>query len=250
MKILSLETGAAQWGVACVECDEQRGEAALTGIHTSAQTRQLSEQLFAGIESTLQLARWTLDDVDALAVGIGPGSWTGLRIGLSAAKTLAQARGWAVAGVPSFDGEAQSLWRARIAEGASAESTLLLVAAPCRPGEIYAKIYEMGEDYLGVLHSEWIGSPKLVADTLRTETLARSIEAPCVLAGGAANSIAEFLEADREEYSLAAASFDQVLTELAVAGAIKIASGEADDVLAIQPLYLAPSNAERNLLAR
>jgi tRNA threonylcarbamoyladenosine biosynthesis protein TsaB len=250
MKILSLETGAAQWGAACVECDEQRGEARLLGMHTSSQTRELSQQLFAGIESTLSAASWRLEDVEAIAVGIGPGSWTGLRIGLSAAKTLAQARGWPIAGVPSFDGEAQAIWRARMQEHAVVESTLLLATGPCRPGEIYAKVYEAGEDYLGVLQSEWIGSPKLVANTLQTQALARGIEAPPLLAGGAATAVAELLETQRQEYFLVGASFDEYLSELAVAGATKIAGGEADDALSLQPLYLAPSNAERNLLAR
>jgi tRNA threonylcarbamoyladenosine biosynthesis protein TsaB len=246
MKLLALETGARMWGAACAALDAATGEAALLSAQVSAAPRELSQQLFGALQSTLDAAQWDLGDVDALAVGLGPGSWTGLRIGLSAAKTLAQTRGWTMAGVPSFDATAQAAWRARDDDDAS---TLLLVAAPCRPGEIYAKIYEAGADYLAVAQSEWIGAPELVAATLGTEALARGLDAPFLLAGNAATAVGELLAARDEAYAVVEPEFEDVLLELAIAGAAKIASGEDDSALTLQPLYLAPSNAERNLLA-
>jgi tRNA threonylcarbamoyladenosine biosynthesis protein TsaB len=246
MNIVALETGGAAWGVACARFNIEAGEAALLAVSTSTQTRELSQQLFAQLQSTLDVAGWTLDDVDALAVGLGPGSWTGLRIGLSAVKTLAQTRGWKLAAVPSFDASAQAIWRSHEGSG----STLLLVAAPCRPGEIYAKIFEVGEDYLAVAQPEWIGAPALVADTLRTEALARGVEAPFLLTGNAASGVGELLAAHGEMFSVLSPDFESTLLELAVAGAIKIESDEADEPSSLQPLYLAPSNAERNLLGR
>jgi tRNA threonylcarbamoyl adenosine modification protein YeaZ len=256
MNILALETGGANWGAACVALDERRAEAGLLAFYSSEQPRELSTTLFARVQSTLDAANWSLGDVDALAVGLGPGSWTGLRIGLSAAKTLAQARNWPLAGVPSFDAVAQAAWRAR-GDGAS---TLLLVAEKCRPGEINAKIYECAEDYLAVAQGEWIGGMELVADTLSTEALARGLDAPFLLCGGAAQTVADVFEARGGKYSLHAPPFEnppfenppfeKQLLELAIAGASKIESGEADDPMTLQPLYLAPSNAERNLLAR
>jgi tRNA threonylcarbamoyladenosine biosynthesis protein TsaB len=250
MNIVALETGGASWGIACARFNIEAGEAALLAVSASDQPRELSQQLFAQLQSTLDAAGWTLDDVDALAVGLGPGSWTGLRIGLSAAKTLAQTRGWKLAGVPSFDAAAQAIWRSHETDHEGSGSTLLLVAAPCRPGEIYAKIFEVGEDYLAVAQTEWIGAPALVADTLRTEALARGVEAPFLLAGNAASGVGELLAAHGEKFSILSPDFQSTLLELAVAGAIKIESDEADEPSGLQPLYLAPSNAERNLLGR
>jgi tRNA threonylcarbamoyladenosine biosynthesis protein TsaB len=246
MKLLSIETGSGIWGTACVALDAAVGEAVLLAASRSEQPRELSQQLFAALGSTLDAAQWALEDIDTLVIGLGPGSWTGLRIGISSGKTLAQALGCSLVGVPSFDAGAQAVWRARESE----ESTLLLTAAPCRPGEIYAKVYEVGAEYLAVAQSEWIGTPHLVAATLSTEALARSVETPFLLAGGAAQAVGELLSANGEEYSIAAPAFEDVLLELAVAGAEKIAGGAQDDPLTLQPLYLAPSNAERNLLAR
>jgi tRNA threonylcarbamoyl adenosine modification protein YeaZ len=268
MKVLALETGGAHWGVACALCDAKHGEADLLAARTSDRPRELSTQLFAHIQSTLDAAGWSLEDVETLSVGLGPGSWTGLRIGLSAAKTLAQTRGWCLAGVPSFDATAQAVWRFERMKDEGGRmnnsdsnfiphpSSLILVAAPCRPGEIYAKIYEAGEDYLAVLQSEWIGAHQLVADTLSTEALSRGLEAAHLLCGGAAHDIADLLDARSEKYSLATPGFEHVLLELAIAGALQVAETQtgADEAnsrtLALQPLYLAPSNAERNLLAR
>src|SRR5271167_1224304 len=55
------------------------------------------------IDELIRAAGLALGDVGAIAVGTGPGSFTGLRIGLSYAKGIALASGCAIVGVPSFD---------------------------------------------------------------------------------------------------------------------------------------------------
>lgn len=246
MKIVAIETGAAQWGIACAACDPATGKARPAAVFSSAAPRELSQQLFIRLQSTLDEAGWSKDDVDGLAVGLGPGSWTGLRIGLSAAKTLAQARNWKLAGVPSFDALAQAVWR----DVGQENATLLEICAPCRPGEIYAKLYEASEDYLAVVQNEWIGSPELVAATLSTQALARGIDIPVFLSGNAAAAIEEVMVSQGQEYSLASPPFEDVLLELAIAGSASLDREDGDDPMKLQPLYLAPSNAERNLLNR
>jgi tRNA threonylcarbamoyl adenosine modification protein YeaZ len=124
MNILALETSGAEVGIAALQSVLPREADTLSGaadillaparplaVLGSAQPRQLSRDIIAGIDAALHRAGWTLDDVDALAVGLGPGSWTSLRIGLSTAKTLAQTRDWRLAGVPTFDAMAQAVWR-------------------------------------------------------------------------------------------------------------------------------------------
>jgi tRNA threonylcarbamoyladenosine biosynthesis protein TsaB len=249
MKVLALECGAEFWGLALAQIEIEREAAArLLSATVCDEPRALSRELFVRMQDVLEAAGISLGEVHALAVGIGPGSWTGLRIGLTAMKTLAQTRELPLAGVPSFDCIAQAVWRTRIGSTPDAPPQLLLVAEKSRPGELYGKLFECGDEYLGIAQKEWIGTPQLLADTLSTEALARELELPLLLAGNAAPIVAEILEARGEEYSRPRVSREEVLTELALSGAIAIASDEAADPLALSPLYLAPSNAERSLL--
>ncbi|HEX8834616.1 MAG TPA: tRNA (adenosine(37)-N6)-threonylcarbamoyltransferase complex dimerization subunit type 1 TsaB, partial [Abditibacteriaceae bacterium] len=158
MKILALETSGAQIGLAALQT-EPGALAHPVAVLASAEPRQISRQLISGIDATLGRAAWTLDDVDALAIGLGPGSWTSLRIALSTAKTLAQARGWRFAGVPTFDAMAAAVWRSALQARMSQNTMgtelpdrfLMLASAPSRAGEVYAKLYECTPEYLVVV---------------------------------------------------------------------------------------------------
>lgn len=70
---------------------------------------------------------FTLDDVDRLAVVAGPGSFTGVRIGMACAQGLAVTRGWQVAAVSTLDAIAEG-WRVHASTGA------LGTLVPCLDG--------------------------------------------------------------------------------------------------------------------
>lgn len=81
--ILALETATEQSSVALLEEDTL-----VCGISFS-HGRDLSRMLMTAVEDCLKLAQRSLKQVDAVACSVGPGSFTGLRIGVTAAKTLA-----------------------------------------------------------------------------------------------------------------------------------------------------------------
>lgn len=257
MNILALDSSGKEVGIAALECDTGSSVrlAAVLGLE---EARQLSRQIMGGMDAAVQRAGWKLDDLDALAVGLGPGSWTGLRIGLSTCKTLAQVRGWLLVGVPSFDAVAQSVWRRAWQAEADAPATpdavrlpehfMLLTAAPCRPGEVYGKIFECHREYLALVQPEWIGSAQAMLDTLETEALARGLDAPLVLAGPGAAAITALLEERHQPYFAVSTPIENLVVEIGLAGAAALMSGESAAPLELQPLYLAPSAAERNLL--
>ena len=96
MKVLGMDTCGPEGSIALAEVTEQGvtviGERLLAG-------RTYSAELLPAIREMLEAGGLTVRDLDAIVVVVGPGSFTGVRVGLSTAKGLAQAAGVAVIGV-------------------------------------------------------------------------------------------------------------------------------------------------------
>ncbi|OLC39098.1 MAG: tRNA (adenosine(37)-N6)-threonylcarbamoyltransferase complex dimerization subunit type 1 TsaB, partial [Candidatus Rokubacteria bacterium 13_1_40CM_4_69_5] len=103
MRVLAVETSTLAGGVALLDGERIRGEYSLDVSATH------SERLMPAIDRVLTDAGWTPADLQGLAAAVGPGSFTGLRIGLSAVKGLALALGIPIAAVPTLDAMAASL---------------------------------------------------------------------------------------------------------------------------------------------
>ncbi len=84
LRILALDTSTARASVALLEGKELRAEVRLQSLHTH------STNLLASIDFLLRRMKWNLKDLDLVAVGNGPGSFTGIRIGVSTALGLAR----------------------------------------------------------------------------------------------------------------------------------------------------------------
>gem|GEM_PF-2584496 len=87
MKILAFDTSGPMFGVALSE----DGEMPIAQMMMMTGLDHLS-QLHFQIDHVLQAAQWDIDDIEMIAVSHGPGSFTGLRIGISAARAFAQIR--------------------------------------------------------------------------------------------------------------------------------------------------------------
>lgn len=87
MRILGIDTSTMAGSVALVEKTTLRGE-----VNIYCQLTH-SKRLLPSIDFLLKYLGITLEQIDALGVAVGPGSFTGLRIGISTAKGLATARG-------------------------------------------------------------------------------------------------------------------------------------------------------------
>jgi tRNA threonylcarbamoyladenosine biosynthesis protein TsaB len=78
------------------------GERVLADASFPARTDTL-EQIVANIDEVLKGAGLTLNDVQGIGVGLGPGSWTGIRVGVTVGKMLAFSTGKPVAGISTLE---------------------------------------------------------------------------------------------------------------------------------------------------
>jgi tRNA threonylcarbamoyl adenosine modification protein YeaZ len=90
------------------------------------------ESLLSLIEQALKRMERTLGDLSMIGVCTGPGSFTGLRIGVAFSKSLAQARDLPIFGIPTYDVEAFAI-----------DSYPLVCVARGKPGYYYAKVIEL-----------------------------------------------------------------------------------------------------------
>lgn len=125
--IIALETSGPIGGVAIVSMDG----VCLTEAHLDEASRH-GRGLMPAVETCLAEAGLTLQDARAVAVDQGPGSYTGLRVGVMAAKTLAYALSIPLVGVSSLDAIA---WHERH------RSPVLAVCTDARRDEVYFATY-------------------------------------------------------------------------------------------------------------
>lgn len=126
MKIMALDASTQVASVALLEEETLVQEASLNVGLTH------SETLMVLAEQALQQSGWHPHDIDAYAAVTGPGSFTGLRIGVAAVKGLAQAAGKPVVGIGTLETLAAGL------PGFAGEVVCLLDA---RRGQVYAGVY-------------------------------------------------------------------------------------------------------------
>ncbi|MDY3052186.1 MAG: tRNA (adenosine(37)-N6)-threonylcarbamoyltransferase complex dimerization subunit type 1 TsaB [Ndongobacter sp.] len=96
MRIIGIDTSTKATGVALYS------ENRLEGCTIVEQERTRAEELLPVLEEQLNAAGLEFDEINAIAVAVGPGSFTGLRIGVTIAKTLAQFSGKRLVGISTL----------------------------------------------------------------------------------------------------------------------------------------------------
>jgi tRNA threonylcarbamoyladenosine biosynthesis protein TsaB len=226
MRILAVETSTLTGAVAVLDSGVVVAESRVSIAVTHG------ERLMAAIDGVIRAARWELADIEGFAVAQGPGSFTGLRIGLSTVKALAFASGKPVVGVPTLEALA---WR------------LPYCAYPVCPildakkNEVYAALYRTLEGDLQVLEA-----PRAVAPATLAEGLRVTVTGPVVFMGDAVAPFAPVLVdvlGTRARLAPADLRLPSAVT-VGELGAQVLRSGEAMDLASLVPLYLRPSEAE------
>ena len=148
VKLLAFETSSREGSVALLVDQTVHQEMIRTPREQTAQVLPLTEKLLSGTGIRLK-------DLDGIAFGRGPGSFTGLRIAAAAAQGLSMATGLPLLPVSSLEATAQGLWRVHGAP----ES---LVCLDARMGEVYWGAFRIHEGLAGVLGTEHLTAPQAV----------------------------------------------------------------------------------------
>lgn len=227
MRLLAFDTAT----VACSAAVWRDGTVAAG--ECAVMKRGQAEALMPMVQRVLAAAGVGYGDLDRLAVTVGPGAFTGLRIGLAAARGMALAAGLPVSGVTTLEAIAEGVDRAARA-GAD-----LLVVIDAKRADVYAQLFR-GEAGSGAL------APRLPPQAVLPEALPgllapeRAAGRPLLLAGDGAPRVRAALAGSGPPAEIAAAPG---WPDAARVAEVAAARADGPDDLPLEPLYLRPPQA-------
>lgn len=224
MTILAMDTATMVSSVAVTT--EDRVLAELT-----AETRFThSETLVVNIEEVLRLADVKREDLSAVAVSLGPGSFTGLRIGLAAAKAIAYALSIPLVGVPTLE---------VLAAAFPSPGAVVAPLIDAQKGNGYFALYRFTETGLICEKDVCVASPEEIADAIANE------ESPVTLAGDFARKLMQKGVELPKNASLAPITHIMPRAALVAARAVvRLQNGEGKSPMELEPIYVRRSEAE------
>ncbi len=229
MLVLGIDTATAQVG-----CAIGGHEGVLASFHVS-RGRRHAETLVPAVEFLCRQAQVELDEISAVAADVGPGLFTGLRVGVVTAKAMAMALRVPVIGVSSLDLLAFPVrWTHR----------RIVSVVDARRGEVFYGFYRQVPGGVQRLSEHRVGDP----EELCSEVLATGDE--CLAVGDGALRYAEQLqELTRVEIGEAGLAYPSAgsLVQLARAQALR---EEFINPWELTPVYLRKADAEINWLVR
>ncbi|MGA9720846.1 MAG: tRNA (adenosine(37)-N6)-threonylcarbamoyltransferase complex dimerization subunit type 1 TsaB [Candidatus Binatus sp.] len=179
------------------------------------------------IDELLSAAGMQIAGLGAIAVGTGPGSFTGLRIGLSYAKGIAMASGCALVGVPGFDAMAL----AALERNNTESGRLVAVVVDARKGEVYAALYRVVANGLEKLSQELVVALEHLASRITEDVM--------FIGDQRAKDAAALVESRGHRVAV----FETGMLDLrgvcvAALGGARFARGETDRAASLEPLYI------------
>jgi tRNA threonylcarbamoyladenosine biosynthesis protein TsaB len=224
--VLGIDTGGPRADLALVAGGRVLGEAS----HSVASHGAELPEAVAGL---LGVAGLATGELKAIAIGIGPGSFTGLRVGLSYAKGLKLAIGCALLGIPSLD----TLALTALAQmSTSPPPRVICPVLDARKGEVYAALYRRSGDGLEKLSDDLVVTLENLAPHLGTDVL---------LVGDAkAEEVCRCVARARgRARCLEIAGLRLRGRVVAALGAARLVAGEADNAFVLEPLYVRSAEA-------
>lgn len=225
MKILGIETSTPAGGVALLDAND--------GLLFSLQVNSPqthSERLMSSIAEALSRLQLKVTDLDAIAVSTGPGSFTGVRIGMSVAKGLAIATQKPLVGIRTLEALAYRFYL---------PDRLICPLIDARRAEVYAALFVVEKDgyTLRRLKDDFVATPQVVLKQITQKT---------IFSGNGAlryrdlilNTLGDLAEFPPLHRILPTAE------EVAFLGLERLKSGKIDNTFTLAPYYVRPPDAE------
>lgn len=228
MKILAIESSSMVASIAVVEDD------ILTAEYTTNHKRTHSQTLLPMIDEIKNTLELDLEDLDAIAISGGPGSYTGLRIGSATAKGLALALDIPIINVPTMDAMAYNMF---------SSSFIVCPIMDARRNQVYTGIYRFNGAQMEVLKPQCI---MLIEDLI--EEL-NNFESPVMFLGDGTKSYEEIIETNMDsDFYFAPPSQNRAkASSLASLAMEYFKEGKVESAREHKPEYLMLSQAEREL---
>lgn len=224
MKIIAIDTASSACSAAVAD------EKGIIAHFECASGKPHSLDFLPGVAAMLEEAGLQLSDMDAVAVTIGPGSFTGIRIGLATAKAWGQALHMPIIPVITLDALSYDI------EG------VCCPVLDARKNEVYTAVYRDGK-LLGEYRAV---SPSVLCDNLK------QLDEPVCFTGDAAAVYADLFEKELGEKFIKADD-DRLLFMAAPAALLaheKLLQGETVDALELDAFYLRVSEAEQKRMQK
>jgi tRNA threonylcarbamoyladenosine biosynthesis protein TsaB len=232
--ILSLDTSTPCSSVALTAGTRKNGEVVATLSLTGKVTH--SRRLLSAIDWLMQESGVSWPDIVGIGVSLGPGSFTGLRIGMATAKGLAASAGKVLLGVSTLDSLAAKCLTER----------LICSLLDARKKEVYAAFYRCNKEGL----TERVSEPIV----LTPAALAEAIHEPVLLVGDGARVYGDLLRSMLQGKGLIAIApaglHEPSAVSLGMLAGELLEKGLFLDLAEGVPMYVRSSDAELNLLKR
>ncbi|MDG1401411.1 MAG: tRNA (adenosine(37)-N6)-threonylcarbamoyltransferase complex dimerization subunit type 1 TsaB [Candidatus Binatia bacterium] len=246
MILLGIDTATSTGGVGIVRAGD--GESRILADDSRVAGRTHGAMILEQMDAALATAELELSEVDVFAVANGPGSFTGLRVGMATAKSLAWACGRPLIGVPTLEA-----WAGRAISiddtAAAGADQVIGVVLDARKGEVYRAAFasDPGASQLRRILPEAVVAPEACADSLLSLVGAGSTVR--LLGDGPAR----YTEAFSSLASLKQVPMDTLPPSggaVASLAASRALAGDFDDPRRLAPLYVRASEAELSLAKR
>jgi tRNA threonylcarbamoyladenosine biosynthesis protein TsaB len=226
MRILAVDTATTSCSVAIVD------NTSLLSEFTLAKEETHSKHLMDMIKAALRMSGLNFSDLDGFAVTRGPGSFTGLRIGISTIKGLVVASEKPVVGVSSLEALALQVSYSR---------DLICPILDARRGEVYFSRYRFLNGHLKKQTKERVAPPYQAVDDLNES---------CLFVGNGAVVYKEMILEKMGEFASFAPLIQNTIraSTMAYLSMAKFENNDTDDIEKILPYYIRKSDAELNLM--